>query len=119
MKQFIKNILGRFGFIHSEDITEQFLYYEVAKLIGDPTDYTIEPEQEETLFRDLSRVDGFSEYLRATMAKDMLRDFSSGEGQHQLIHGAFARTAYLRSKMASSNERQSGIETRLAGKRYG
>lgn len=71
----------------------------MAKLIGDPTEYTIEKKQEEAFFNDLSRVDGVREFLKATMAKDMQRDFGATPDQRQIIRGAFARTAYIKSRL--------------------
>lgn len=95
----IEKILSRYGYIHRDKLTEDFLCFELAKTIGDPTEYSIEPKQEEYFFRDFARIDGARDYLRATMAKDMQRDFGATPDQRQLIRGAFARTSYFLSKI--------------------
>ena len=100
----IRKILNYFGFIHKSELTEAFLCLEIGKIIGNPSEYSIEPKQDEFLFRDLARIDGINEWLTATMARDMQRDFAGQKEQSALVHGAFARTAYIKGKILASNK---------------
>lgn len=115
----IKKILRRLGYIHESELTEDFLCGEIARMVGDPTEYTLEKKQEDLFFKDLSRVEGVQEYLRATMARDMQRDFAATNEQRPIIRGAFARTAYLRSRLSKSGKDAQEVETKLTGLRYG
>lgn len=100
----IEKLLNKLGYIRKDRINEDYLCQELSKYIGDPTEFSIEPEQEKKLFQELSRIYGINEYLKATMAKDMQRDFGSPQDQRQLIRGAFARTAYIKSKVLEANK---------------
>ncbi len=119
----IKKLLRYFGFIHTSELTENFLCHEIAKIVGDPTEYSIDKGQEDKLFTSLSGVDGLAEYLKATMAKDIQRDFGSTQEQRALIHGAFARTSYFMSRLVKSNENSNRVvprpKVKLGGNRYG
>ena len=100
----IKKLLGKFGFIHESELTEEYLCLKLGKFVGDPTQESIDDIQEKNFFRDLARLDGTMQYLRSTMARDMQRDFGSTNEQRQLIRGAFARTAYWKGKIIESNK---------------
>lgn len=100
----IEKFLHKLGYLHKSELTEEFLCLELGKFVGDPTDNTIEKEQEEEVFRDLARIDGFKNYLKNTMARDMQRDFGATPDQRQMIHGAFARTAYMKGKILEVNK---------------
>jgi hypothetical protein len=91
----IEKILNKFGYVKAPLDP----LYEAAKVIGDPNEYEVHPKLEQQIFDHLSSVEGLAEYLRATMAKDMQRAFSSTPDQSQIIHGAFARTSYLLSRI--------------------
>lgn len=97
----IKKILRKFGFIHESELTQEFLLLEIGKIIGDPMEYSIPKKFEEQFFKDLAAIDRIHEYLDATLAADMRREFSSPIEQRDLIHGAFSRTAYIKGKIKS------------------
>lgn len=62
-------------------------------------------EFEERLFVELGNVDGIDQYLRETMAKDVLRYYQAqSEERRQRIKGTFARTAYFRRKIQKYRE---------------
>lgn len=115
----LKQLLRKLGYIHESELTEDFLCYEIAKIIGDPREYSIEKKQEDLIFADLGRIEGIAMFLNATMAKDMQRDFASTPDQRQLIRGAFARTAYLKSKLVKKNDEISEGRSVLKSRRHG
>lgn len=115
----IKSILRKLGYIHESELTNEYILYAAANIIGDPVEYEFTAKQEEELFGDLSKVNGFSEYLNATMAKDMQRYFSSPREQLDIIQGAFARTAYIKSRIVKQNTSNTKSKTKLDNLRYG
>jgi hypothetical protein len=115
----IRKILKFFGFIHESELTEDYLCVRLAQYIGDPHEYEIDKEHELRFFRELSSLDGSTEYFKATMAKDMQRAFGAPDDQKKMIQGAYARTAYFRSKMRESNKPAPVESPKLTSKRYG
>ncbi len=101
----IRKLFKHFGYIHESEITEDYLCYELAKLIGDPEDYEIDDKFETTLFKDLSNVEGFQIYLRSTAARDMQRHFGTAPDQQGLVHGAFGRTLYLANRIKKASNK--------------
>lgn len=60
-------------------------------------------QEEEKLFRDLSAVDGFQDYLNSVMAKDMKRYFVAETPEQQnLIKGGFSRMMYFKTRLEKS-----------------
>lgn len=100
----VKVVLHKLGYTHQSEITEDYLCYELAKYIGDPNEYTIDQKLEEEFFNGLARVNYVNEYFKSMMAKDMQRDFGSADDSRQMIRGAYARTAYLKSRMRRMTE---------------
>lgn len=116
----IQQLLSRFGYLHESKITENYLGKRYGELIGDVNNYGIEKEMEGELFNDLSVVNGIKEYLDATMANDMQRYFAAtDEKQRDIVRGAFARTAYLKSRLNKTSQEANEEETTLQGLRYG
>lgn len=111
----MKWLAEKLGYIHKSELTEEFLSWELAKMIGNPNDYSIEKKQEEQFFQDLAKIDGVMEYLSATAAKDMQRYFAAPQGQQDVVKGAFARTVYLKSRLTKSKNNPQEID----GLRYG
>jgi hypothetical protein len=100
----IDKLIRKLGYIKKEDLTEEYLCHELAKIVGDPTQSSVESDQEKKIYADLARIHGILDYLRDVMAKDMQRDFSAPVDQKQLIRGAFARTAYIKGKIVEINK---------------
>lgn len=117
----IEKLLGLFGYEKARDIpelTEQELCYKLACKLGDITEYKIDPSEEAQIFKLLADVEGFGNYLRATLAKDLQRHFTaSTEKQRDNIMGAVGRTVYLRSKLMQSKE-EKPVDTALPNLRY-
>lgn len=101
----IGKLLNKFGYFKPMEITEEDVFQALGRIVGNPTDYEVPKELEDNIFQDLSRVDGITDYLKATMAMDMQRDFAATPDQKDLIHGAFSRTAYLRSRILAAREK--------------
>lgn len=60
---------------------------------------------DELLFEELKKMEGFQEYLTNTMVKDKDRYFMAASPMEQLmIKGALNRTLYLRSKLREKKE---------------
>lgn len=91
-----EKLLNKLGYSKTVELTPEDHMYQVARMIGDPTDYVLTKEIEEQFFRDLAQVDRINDFLDATMAKDMQRGFAGDVSQRDLVHGAFARTTYLK-----------------------
>lgn len=88
----IEKILNHFGYIPKEKALE-----EVALLAGNPRDYPELKKIEEDIFKDLAQVPDIDSFLDITMGYDMQREFSAPDEQRPIVHGAYARTAYLKS----------------------
>lgn len=116
-----RNILKRLGYTHQSEFTEDFLCYELAKKLGDPQEYVIEKKMEDEFFMDLSRVNGVTNFLRATMGKDMQRAFGSPEDQKKMVQGAFARTSYFLTKIRNANKPKPEVKEKatLTSSRHG
>jgi hypothetical protein len=96
--------LKRFGYIHESELTEEYLCLEIGKLIGDTKEAVVDKKAEEVFFQDMARVDRVDEILRSIMAKDMIMDFSATGEQRPLIHGAYARTAYIHGRIMKARQ---------------
>lgn len=99
-----EKLLNKLGYIKEETIDDNYCLFRVASMVGDPTEYEISEELETEFFRDLSKIEVAHKYFDATLAKDMQREFSAPLEQRDLIHGAFARIAYLKSKLVKYNK---------------
>lgn len=62
-------------------------------------DIDFSPKAEVDLFNDLSKVDGFKEYLNSVMAKDVKRYFVADAKSQDIIKGGFSRIVYLKSRL--------------------
>lgn len=117
----IKKLLKKFGYIHKSEAEEEFLKQYIESL-GDTREYSITHKEEEDFFNLLSRVDGIADFLKATSAKDIQRHFTADPRQRDVIHGAFARTVYLYSRLKKSNkqsaESRENKVTKIDGLRY-
>lgn len=88
-----------------EDYTEVELATELARITGDFDSIDISTDTSKTLFQDLARVEGFSEYLKETMSNDIKRYFSAQtDHERNVIRGGFSRTSYLRARLLDSNK---------------
>lgn len=64
----------------------------------------IDSEYEKKIFLDLKGTDGLVQYLREAAARDKDRYFGAASKEEQLvIRGAFARTMYLKAKIAGAD----------------
>lgn len=60
---------------------------------------------DDILFEELKKVEGFQEYLSNTIVADKERYFNAGSPMEQLqVKGAHNRTLYLRSKLREKRE---------------
>lgn len=93
----MKWILNKLGYIHESQMTYVYHMGEVAKYLGDPTEYGYTKKQEQQFMKDLAAIDGVNAFLDATLAADMQREFSSQEDSfRQLVKGSFGRTIYFK-----------------------
>lgn len=62
-------------------------------------------QDDEILFEELKKVEGFQDYLSNTLIADKDRYFAAGSPMEQLMtKGAYNRTFYLRSKLREKKE---------------
>lgn len=79
-----------------KDIPTPELEIELLSRYGDIFEYTIDKQEEKIIMKELKKINGLLNYLKATQAKDVTRYFSAqDEKQRDLIRGAFHRTLYL------------------------
>lgn len=109
MVKFLKKIYQP---LYSEEELESML----LKRYGIITDYEINKKEEEKLFEALKEVEGFMDYLKNTIAKDITRYFTAQKEQHDVIKGAFARTLYFKNLLVGKKKEK---KTKLDGIRYG
>jgi len=92
----IDKLLKKFGYIKEINLSPMDVNKMFAAQFGDVSDYVIDRKQQEELFQDLKEVEGFTDYLKATIAKDIQRHFSAGtEKEQDIIKGATSRTAFF------------------------
>lgn len=120
MVNMINKFLERFGYVKKADLSVNELSMLLARYIGDPFEYTINKKEEEKMFNDLSGIDGFGDYLRATCAKDMQRYFGATDDvQRHMARGAFTRTIFLHKNIKSAPRKiVEGEKPKLNGSRY-
>lgn len=113
----IDKILERFGYYkHKQSFTEEEAAAIFAKSIGDVSSYVIKAKEQAELFEKLSDVEGFTDWLRATAAKDIQRYFAAEDDKvRDTVKGAAARTAYIRSLLGRQKE---VVTTSVPGLRY-
>mgnify|MGYP001587398077 CR=1 FL=1 len=86
-----------------DDYTED----ELAKMLADKLGVQdeIDSDYEKKIFLDLKGTDGLVQYLREAAARDKDRYFGAASKEEQLvIRGAFARTMYLKSRIAGAED---------------
>lgn len=84
------------------EFTEDELAYMLAEKLGVQDE--IDSEYEKKIFLDLKGTDGLVQYLREAAARDKDRYFGAASKEEQLvIRGAFARTMYLKAKIAGAD----------------
>ena len=102
-----------------EPKTEEEKMLAFAELVGEIDETRIDPDKEDALFKELANVDHLADYLRNAIARDMQRYFAAtNDEQRQMIKGAIARTAYMRSKIMK-REDHDVVESKMKGLRYG
>lgn len=80
----IEKILNKLGYIKISIVEE--------------VDFPISAE--DRLFKDLSGVDGFQDYLNSIASKDTKRYFmAETEKQRDIIKGGFSRIVYIKSRL--------------------
>ncbi len=86
-----------------EGYSEDELAYMLAEKLGVQDE--IDSEYEKKIFLDLKGTDGLVQYLREAAARDKDRYFGAASKEEQLvIRGAFARTMYLKSRIAGAED---------------
>lgn len=111
----LNSLLKRLGYIQRNDITDDELIDIIVSKWTDNFNDDIEKEQEDKVFKSIVGIEGFNEYLRVTLIRDMKRYFKAMPIQQPEIRGAFMRTSYMRSKLMEQNKVSS---TRLENVRY-
>lgn len=107
--------IGKFRDLSAEPFKAEELSLMLATLIGD-TESDISPEEEQAVFAAAKNVEGLTEYLRKSAARDMARYFGAASAQEQfIIRGAFSRTNYLRTKILAGGK---PTGSKLPGIRY-
>lgn len=111
-------------FLKVNPLTEDELLMMYANTINDCNDAVITPKLQEQIMKALSNVEGYADYLRVTISKDMQRYFNAQTPVDQLlIKGAANRTLYFKScihksKNSSDTEGNNVIKETLGIKRY-
>lgn len=73
--------------------------------VGNPLNIDVDKDSEIILFKELAKVDGLDEYLRATMGEDIKRAFQSQtDVERAIIKGGYARTMYIRAMLKKVRE---------------
>jgi len=67
-----------------------------------PIEDFFDKEEEERIMKELSKIDGLQEYLRAVMARDMRMHFESKKEDQDIIRGGYFRTRFF-AKLISKN----------------
>jgi hypothetical protein len=111
-------------FLKKNPLTEDEVLSLYAQTITDCYDATISPKLHEQIMTALAGVEGYSDFLRATISKDMQRYFNAQTPLDQLlIKGAANRTLYFKScihksKNSSDTDGNNVIKETLGIKRY-
>lgn len=118
MKNKIETLINRLGYYkHKQTFTESEAAEIFAKSIGDVNDYNIKATKQQELFEKLTGVEGFTDWLRATAARDIQRYFAAeDEKVRDTVKGAASRTAYMRSLIGRKKEIENN--TSIPGLRY-
>lgn len=81
-------------------LTEDEVLDLYIQTVDNPLSYNVTNEDTIEMFKALSRVDGFDEYLRACMGDDIKLYFAaSDEKQRDQVRGAYRRAIYFRSML--------------------
>lgn len=123
----IKNLIPeRVVYVEKSAVREQYseeqLLIMLAERLGDVTEHAFDSKEEKLIFKELGKVEGFGEYLRATCARDIQRYFATNEEDRvsrNQIRGAFARTMYFRAGLANKEKEFVEKDTSIPGLRYG
>lgn len=131
MKNFIDTVLNKLGYYKKDNVrdivnnplTDEEILSLYVNNLGSVLDYSIEKKQERDLFNELSSIEGFSDYLKATTAKDIQRYFAAeNDSQRDIIRGAVSRTMFFRSQLRTTREekkKEPKQVTKITGLRYG
>ncbi len=93
----LDKILKRFGYIREDSVTEDYM---LGRLIGSPIGVSISKEEDQAFFDSFKSVEHGKAYLKATVAKDILRYYgATDEKERNIIQGAARRTIYFLSKL--------------------
>lgn len=71
-----------------------------------PKEDELDKEEESRIWKEISKIDGASEYFRNLMSRDMKFHFVSAKEQQDLIRGGFYRTEYFSNQL----KKNSGID---------
>jgi hypothetical protein len=106
---------GIFDYLMKNPLSEEQLLQLYAKTMKEIFGENIDKEHEENMFKQLSAVDGFSDFLRSTLTRDLQRYFAATTPLEQLqIKGAYSRTLYFRSNLNKKDK----PAPKLDNKRY-
>jgi hypothetical protein len=118
----IEKILNRFGYFREDtyksidELGDSDIGFMYAEKLGNVNEYTFPKKEEKKLFENLSAVDSFVDYLRATTAKDIQRYFAAEDDrQRDIIRGALSRTMFFHGM---TKGRSSSKETKIKGVTY-
>ena len=119
----INKWLERFGYYkHRQKFTEDELLIMYVELQDDIAGNSYPEKDRLHMFKDLSKVEGFRNWLRYTANKDLQRYFASTPGKEQdTVRGAMARTVYIQGSLVKINEPTSDSKKglKISGLRYG
>lgn len=108
-----KEIFSKFLKFFSTDEIEN----ELIKRYGDILDYEISIEQEKAIFKEIKKIQGVADYLKATSAKDIVRYFNAvNDVQRNLIRGAYVRTMYLYNLTKNAGVKNEKVKTKFASR---
>lgn len=117
MKIFLGRLLAKFGIYLKPLLTEEIIYKLSLSLFSDVSENAkFTKEEEKLVAKQLFVVEGYSEYLKSVMAKDIKRYFAASSPVEQLmIKGAYNRTLYFYTKNKTSDV---PVNTKVASGRY-
>ena len=121
----INKLLERFGYYkHKQEFTEDFLLQKYVELQDSIVEEDYPQKNRIHLFKDLSRVEGFRDYLRYTSNKDIQRYFaSSNDVERASVRGAMARTVYMQGNLTKASDIKTKPDDtkglKIKGLRYG
>jgi hypothetical protein len=66
-----------------------------SELEGIENSFVFDTRPYEVVLLEVSKIEGFKQFLKAILANDIKRNFFAEQSQHQSIRGGFSRTKWM------------------------